>query len=179
MFGRIRNHLRSNVIGYIALFFALSTGSAVALAGSNTVFSDDIVDNEVYRADVRNDGLSGGGLGAVDLRPDSVGTSEIGNSAVDAAEIGDGIHIHFDTVSVPGGGTPQDGSYDTATVGASCNPGEELISGNAEWSATPPDAELFISKVHVDHGGEAVVVTGGNDTGTARALVAVAQCLEV
>ena len=34
-----RNHIRSNLIGYIALFFALSTGGAVALNGSNTVFS--------------------------------------------------------------------------------------------------------------------------------------------
>jgi hypothetical protein len=76
---RIRQHLRSNIIGYIALFFALSTGSAVALSGSNTVFTDDIVDNQVYSGDVRNDTLSGGGLGAPDLRPNSVGASEVSN----------------------------------------------------------------------------------------------------
>ena len=38
----IRNHLRSNVVGYLALFVALS-GTAVALPATNTVFSDDIV----------------------------------------------------------------------------------------------------------------------------------------
>jgi hypothetical protein len=48
----IRNHIRSNLIGYIALFFALSTGSAVALNGSNTVFSDDIVDGQVKSPDL-------------------------------------------------------------------------------------------------------------------------------
>jgi hypothetical protein len=76
---RIRQHLRSNIIGYVALFFALSTGSAVALSGSNTVFTDDIVDNQVYSADVRNDTASGGGLAALDLRPNSVGASEVQN----------------------------------------------------------------------------------------------------
>ena len=36
---RIRNHLRGNVIAYVALFFALTGGTAFALTGSNTVFS--------------------------------------------------------------------------------------------------------------------------------------------
>ena len=62
MSARIRDHIRSNVIGYVALFFALSTGSAVALSGSNTVFTDDIVDNHVRSEDVRDDTLAGGGL---------------------------------------------------------------------------------------------------------------------
>jgi hypothetical protein len=86
------------VVALIALFVALG-GSAAALSGSNTVFTDDITDNNVYSADVRNDNLSGGGLvsgdvrndtqtspagglGAVDLKPSSVGTSEITNGTV-------------------------------------------------------------------------------------------------
>jgi hypothetical protein len=63
----------ANVTATLALFVALSTGGAYA---ANTVFSTDIVDNEVYSADVRNANLAGGGLGAIDLADNSVGTSE-------------------------------------------------------------------------------------------------------
>jgi hypothetical protein len=86
----IRQHLRSNIVGYVALFFALSTGSAVALSGSNTVFTDDIVNDEVRSVDVRNDALSGGGLTAADLRPNSVATSEVRNFSLNDEDIGQG-----------------------------------------------------------------------------------------
>jgi hypothetical protein len=43
MQNRISEHLRSNVVGYLALFLVLTGGTAYALDGSNTVFSDDIV----------------------------------------------------------------------------------------------------------------------------------------
>jgi hypothetical protein len=67
---RIRQHLRSNIVGYIALFFALSTGSAVALNGSNTVQSDDlgpgaqvkapdVAANAVNGSDVVDNSISG------------------------------------------------------------------------------------------------------------------------
>ena len=46
-----------NVIAFIALFFAMAGGTAVALDGTNTVFNDDIVDDQVTSADVRNDNL--------------------------------------------------------------------------------------------------------------------------
>jgi hypothetical protein len=87
---RIRDHIRSNVVGYIALFFALSTGSAFALSGSNTVFSDDIVDDQVRTADVRDDTLAGGGLSAADLRPGSVGTSEVAADSLGAGDLAAG-----------------------------------------------------------------------------------------
>ncbi len=87
MSAKLRTHIRSNIIGYVALFFALSTGSAVALSGSNTVFSDDITDNQVYSADVRNDSLTGGGLAAADLQPNSVGTSEVAANSLNGGDI--------------------------------------------------------------------------------------------
>lgn len=93
----IRNHLRSNVVGYLALFVALS-GTAIALPAANTVFSDDIVNGEVKSkdisdtngvrsADVRDDDKSGGGLAAVDLARGSVGSSEIATDGVGSPEI--------------------------------------------------------------------------------------------
>ena len=84
----IRAHLTyANVIATLALFLVLSGGTAVALKGSNTVFSDDIVDNQVGSADVRNDSLSGGGLTAADLRPDSVGSSEVKQDSLTGANV--------------------------------------------------------------------------------------------
>jgi hypothetical protein len=74
------------VIALIALFVSLG-GTAAALSGSNTVFSDDITDNQVYPADVRNDTLTGGGLGAADLKPGSVGTSEVAANSLTGADI--------------------------------------------------------------------------------------------
>ena len=71
---RIRSHLTyANVMVTLLAIGALTGGVAYA---ANTVFSSDIVNDQVFSADVRNDSLTGGGLAAVDLRPDSVGPSE-------------------------------------------------------------------------------------------------------
>jgi len=91
----IRDHIRSNIVGYVALFVALGGGTAFA---ADTVFSEDIVDgqvktndisnsNGVRSADVRDDTAAGGGLAAVDLAPDSVAGSEIAADAVDFGEL--------------------------------------------------------------------------------------------
>src|SRR5215216_6371918 len=52
---RIRNYIRQHHVGLLALFLALTGGTAYALDGSNTVFSDDIVNAEVQTADIDND----------------------------------------------------------------------------------------------------------------------------
>ena len=96
----IRRHLRSNIIGYLALFFALS-GTAVAIhpGGDNTIDSGDIINgqvkhndigsNAVRSAEVINDTFAGGGLAAEDLAANSVGASEIQTDGVQALEIQD------------------------------------------------------------------------------------------
>jgi hypothetical protein len=85
---RAFGHIRHNVVAYMALFFALGTGGAYA---ANTIRSSDIVDNEVYSADVRNDGLSGGGLAAQDLGPGSVRTSEVQDGSLTGFDVKDGM----------------------------------------------------------------------------------------
>jgi hypothetical protein len=74
------------VVALIALFVALS-GTAAALSGSNTVFSDDVVNNQVRSADVRDDTLASGGLQAVDLRSSSVGSSEVQDDSLTGTDI--------------------------------------------------------------------------------------------
>jgi hypothetical protein len=80
----------ANVMVTILAFIVLGGGSAVALSGSNTVFSDDIVDNQVFSADVRNDTLGTGGLAASDLRPGSVGSSEVANGSLASGDLAPG-----------------------------------------------------------------------------------------
>jgi hypothetical protein len=49
----VRKHLTyANVLSSIALFLVLGGGTAVALNGANTVFSDDIVDHQVKSQDL-------------------------------------------------------------------------------------------------------------------------------
>jgi hypothetical protein len=80
---RIRNHIRGNVVGYVALFLVVTGGTAQALNGSNTVFSDDIVNREVKTADL--------GLGAVianRLAPNSVRTGRVVDESLTGDDIG-------------------------------------------------------------------------------------------
>ena len=76
---RIRHHLRANVVGFVALFFAL-TGSAVALDGSDTVFSDDIVNGQVKTVD-----LSAGAVAQPNLAVNSVNGNKIIDGQVGVA----------------------------------------------------------------------------------------------
>jgi hypothetical protein len=75
----LRSHLTyANVMVTVLGFIVLTGGTAVALGGSNTVFTDDIA-NDTQPA---SGGNPAGGLAAGDLRPNSVGTSEILNGQV-------------------------------------------------------------------------------------------------
>ena len=75
MAGKLLAHLRQQWIVVIALFLVLTGGTAYALDGSNTVFTDDLVNGDVKVADI--------GQGAV-------ATDEIANNQVKASDIGDG-----------------------------------------------------------------------------------------
>jgi formylglycine-generating enzyme required for sulfatase activity len=82
--GRISAHIRSNVVNYVALFLALS-GTAYALDGSDTVFSDDIVDGEVKAEDIR-----GANVTAVDLGTGAVTADKLDRGAVSTGKLADG-----------------------------------------------------------------------------------------
>jgi uncharacterized protein YjbI with pentapeptide repeats len=82
----MRDHLRSNVVGYVAVFIALS-GVAYAAGGGNTVGSKDIINGQVKSVDVRDDTLKGGGLTGADLGPDSVAGSELAADSVAGSEL--------------------------------------------------------------------------------------------
>jgi hypothetical protein len=73
----------ANVISTLCLFLFLSGGTAVALNGGNTVFTDDIA-NDTQPA---GGGNPAGGLVAADLRPGSVGSSEVATNSLTGADV--------------------------------------------------------------------------------------------
>ena len=81
-------HLRAQWMGGLALFLVIAGGTAYA---ANTVSSSDIVNNQVYSADVRNDSLDGGGLSGADIREQTLGVVQ-----------GRGTLLSNRMVSVPG-----------------------------------------------------------------------------
>ena len=96
---RLHNHIRTNVVGYVAIFLFAIGGTATALTGSNTVFSDDIVNgevkspdlanNQVRSVDVANDNTAFA-LTGDDIADNAIDSSEIINGAVDSIEVQDG-----------------------------------------------------------------------------------------
>jgi hypothetical protein len=79
---RIRALIHRQWAGLIALFLVLTGGSAYALDGQNTVFSDDIVDGQVKTADLGN-----GDVKVADIGQAAVTTDEVKNDAVTGAKI--------------------------------------------------------------------------------------------
>jgi hypothetical protein len=65
VFSRFLARVRQQWMGALALFLVLTGGVAYA---AGTITSSDIVDNQVFSADVRNDSLTGGGLTGADIR---------------------------------------------------------------------------------------------------------------
>ena len=77
MIGKVFTHLRQQWLGALAVVLVLTGGTAYALNGSNTVFSDDIVNNEVRSADLRDANLT-----TADIRADAVTTGKIANGTI-------------------------------------------------------------------------------------------------
>jgi hypothetical protein len=81
------------VIAFIALVAALGTGTGVALTGTNTVNSGDIVNNSVRGKDIKNNNVRG-----KDIRNGSVKSRDVGDNSLTGADIDES------TLSLPSGG---------------------------------------------------------------------------
>jgi hypothetical protein len=85
--GRVSNHVRSNAIGYVALFVALC-GTAYAvdgpLPGQNQVGSGDIIDGEVRTEDIRDNNLT-----TADIKPNAVTAGKVLDETLTGADIVD------------------------------------------------------------------------------------------
>ena len=90
----ISGHFRDNVVGYIALFLVLTGGTAYALDGANTVFTDDIVDGEVRNADIRSGSVTTGKIAngdvlTEDLAFDAVRGDRVADGSLTGADLAD------------------------------------------------------------------------------------------
>jgi endosialidase-like protein len=93
---RIGEHIRSNVVGYIALFLALSMGTAYAThpGGANTISSGDIINGEVRTLDigdrqVLNAQLAANAVTGGKIKDGEVKSVDIGDGRVKTADIND------------------------------------------------------------------------------------------
>jgi hypothetical protein len=142
---RIRDHFRSNVVAYVALFLALSTGSAVALDGSNTVFSDDIVNGEVENPDLGAKAVNGPKIGTLPATRVST-TADI--NVPDNTEVTIGFDSeHFDF------GAMHNNTTDNSRITASL-PGIYQVNAEVEWSdsTTADDFLMYVKKNGTRHG---------------------------
>jgi hypothetical protein len=123
MSGRIRSHLRSNAIAYLALFVALS-GTAIAAAPRNSVTSKSIRNGAVHKADLGANSVDGSKVEDGSLTGDDVANNALNGvdingptlTGVDADTL-DGIpasQFQFGNGADVGGGTTQFSGTDTA-----------------------------------------------------------------
>jgi hypothetical protein len=120
----VSSWIRNNILGFVAIFIAL-TGTAVALPGTDTVESDDIIDGEVHNADIHANAVTGDkiGLGQVDspqLHGDSVTANKIADGSVGASDV---------APNALGGGQVDEASLDPSVLQ------RRLASGCATGSA--------------------------------------------
>ena len=148
---RIRRHLQSNAVGYVAVFIALS-GTAIALPGKDTVKRKDIArgavvgkaiaQNAVKRAKINNGAvgpnkLGDGAVTTAKLAQGAVTGPAIAGGAIDASKVSPGslLGANFAPGQISDGFLFSDASgpqnftiqrpgrvYVTATVSVLCDP---------------------------------------------------------
>jgi hypothetical protein len=148
---RIREHIRHNLWGIVAVFIALGgTAHAIHPGGADTISTEDIINSQVTTADigngqvrstdVRDDTLAGGGLGAADLAPDSVASAEVTDGSLGGAEIADTDSLGSPEIGGLGGVDVADESLTRADVANESLTAAELAPGSVGTSEIQTDA---------------------------------------
>jgi hypothetical protein len=113
MQNRVTEHIRSNVVGYLALFFALTGGVAWAThpGGANTISSTDIINGEVRNADLGADAVASGKIDDrqvknADLSIGASSSNTIADGGIQGVDVKNGTltGAQIDESSVNGGG---------------------------------------------------------------------------
>jgi hypothetical protein len=78
----------ANVVSTLALFLALSGGTALALTGSNTVTSDDIVNGQVKTGDLAGSSVATGKVADNSLLPRDIKPNSLGGGRIDESRLG-------------------------------------------------------------------------------------------
>ena len=151
----------------------------------------NIAPNAIGSAEVTDDTLSGndiaeGGLAQVPAALNSTFASfasTVADGSITASSFGP-ITQRSDTDVILGGGTAENGNYDTGFKEILCLNDELALAGSAEWVSVggSDDEELWISEfswIYDASTGQpnGLHVTGGNDTGASKTLKVEVACL--
>lgn len=168
MISRLLKLAASQSAGLFALFLVLSGGTAYALSGHNTVFSDDIVNGAVRSVDIRD-----GDVGTVDVTDDSLTGSDINESQLgtvpNASALGGRGAGSFATSSVykkesplQAGTNHGDGTF---IISFGCDAGDILLSGGpANVAGTSDIVESFPTPGSTNSWTARINTHGGSDT---------------
>jgi hypothetical protein len=138
MLERVSHHVRSNVIGYIALFFALGLGSAWAATelGRNSIRAPQIAKNAVKAPEIARNAVR-----KAEIRTNGVGTAEVADGSLLEADFAMG-QLPAGPQGVPG---PQGERGEKGEKGEPGEDGEDGAQGPpgptfgvTENVATPP-----------------------------------------
>jgi hypothetical protein len=131
MLRSILQGIRQQWMGALALFLVLTGGTASALDGHNTVFSDDIVNGEVKTSD-----LAPGSVSAAKLADGSVTLSKIASGVLDACPgrmhlLGAGHDLCIQTTNEATGGNWSDAAAACRTAGFRLPSTAELLEAKS------------------------------------------------
>jgi hypothetical protein len=95
MSARLRSHVRNNVIGYLALFVALSGSAYAVTAPRNSISSKSIRNGQVRSPDLQDNGVAGidlqdGGVQSGDIQDGGVQSIDLAPGAVQATNLAAG-----------------------------------------------------------------------------------------
>jgi hypothetical protein len=132
----------ANVVSTICLFLVLGGGTAVALRGQNTVFSDDIVNGQVRTPDLANNAvnttrIAAGAVRSGDIGAGAVGARQIANGSIGEAKLTPGLIQAAGLNSVTG--------RDDGTVSLANNPGPVNLGGPSVNVTVPANGYLTVS----------------------------------
>jgi len=118
---------RSTIISFAGLVLLLTAGAAQGLSGSNTVFSDDIVDGTITHGDVKPNSLGGSRLLNNAITGSKVFNNSITGTDVNEATLefpcGSPAGPSFATIDLEG----IDGDYDVGPVESAQNCAGETV----------------------------------------------------
>jgi hypothetical protein len=141
---RIRRHLQSNAIAYVALFVALS-GTAIALPGKNKVKKNDIARGAVVGKAIAADAVKqakirNGAVIAPKLAPGAVTTNSILDDAITAPKLAeDSVTRQAIVQGSVNGGKIANGAIDSTKVAQGSPLAEDFAPGQISDAFVIPD----------------------------------------
>jgi len=145
---RLTSHLRNNIVGYVAVFIALSAGAYAAGLKKNSVKSKQIKDGAVVGVDVGDDSLTGQDIaeGTLDnaLLQRRIGAGCSPGQAIRSIAADGSVSCEATDAGAPSGGAGGDlaGTYPNPQIAAGAVGAAEVADGSLS-GADIDDATLF------------------------------------